>query len=62
MSSKYGPKLGHPNGDLNIARHSNLSPSLNSTLADWSWTAKTIVLTDLDQVVVFQSSQLGAIL
>ena len=53
-SSKYGPKLGHPK----IAHHSNLSPSLDSKAADWSRTAKTIVWTVLNQVVVFQS-QLG---
>ena len=54
LSSKYGPKLGHPK----IAHHSNLSPSLDSKVADCSRIDKTIVWTVLNQVVVFQS-QLG---
>ena len=54
LSSKYGPKLGHPK----IAHHSNLSPSLDSKVENWSRTAKTIVWTALNQFVVFQS-QLG---
>ena len=47
-------KLGHPN----IAHHLNLSPSLDSKVANWSMTAKIIIWTALNQVVVFQS-QLG---
>ena len=53
-SSKYDPKVGH----TKIAHHSNLSPSLDSKVANWSRTAKTIVWTALNQVLVFQS-QLG---
>ena len=40
-------KLGHPN----IAHHLNLSPSLDSKVANWSRTAKIIVWTALNQVV-----------
>ena len=51
MSSKYGPKLGHPK----IAHHSNpeLQPEFNSSKL--GSTAKTIVWTVLNQVVFFQS-------
>ena len=38
-SSKYGPKLGHPK----IAHHSNLSPSLDSKVANWSRIVKMVV-------------------
>ena len=51
LSSRYGPKLGHPK----IAHHSNLSPSIDSKIADWSMIDKTIVWTVLKQVVVSQS-------
>ena len=50
-SSKYDPKVGH----TKIAHHSNLSPSQDSKVADWSRIDKTIVWTVLNQVVVFQS-------
>ena len=52
--SRYAPKLGHPN----IAHHSNLSPNLDPKAADWSRTAKIIMWTVLNQVLVFQT-QLG---
>ena len=54
-SSKFGPKLGHPK----IAHHSNLSPSLDSKVANWSRINKNIVWTVLNQVVVFQSQLFG---
>ena len=53
-SSKYDPKVGH----TKIAHHPNLSPRLDSKVANWSRIDKTIVWTVLNQVVVFQS-QLG---
>ena len=54
-SFKYGLKLGHPK----ISHHSNLSPSLDSKVANWSRINKNIVWTVLNQVVVFQSQLFG---
>ena len=42
--SKYsGPEIAH---------HSNLSPILYWTIADWSRTAQIMVMIDLDQVLI----------
>ena len=47
-SSKYDPKVGH----TKIAPHSNLSPSLDSKVADWCRIDKTVIWTVLNHVVV----------
>ena len=53
-SSKYSPKYS----GSKIAHHSKVSPSLNSTIVDWSRTAKIMILIVLDQVAIFDL-QLG---
>ena len=50
-SSKYVPKLGHPQ----IAHYSNLSPSLDSRVADQSRT--TQILFGLSQLGPFWSKE-----